>query len=104
MRKYISHIITFLLGITLGVLIGMLFSPTRGATTRSLLFYQIKKLAHKIKMLFIQLIYFPHATIAHNHAKATSQAVINETMRKAKRLLKEATELSEQLDANNATS
>lgn len=102
MKKHrTSHIFTLLIILALGVLVGMLFSPTRGTTTRSFILYKFKRLFEKIKLLFLQLIALPNQVEIHNDGKAASQEVINKTIRRAKKLLKETEALSNQLDANN---
>ncbi len=102
-KRRASSILTLLVILALGIFVGVLFSPTRGATTRSLLLYKLKRLFKKIKLLFLHVIALPSQVEANNHAKLASQEVINETIRKAKKLLEEAEELSDQLDANNPT-
>jgi gas vesicle protein len=102
-KRRTSSILTLLVILILGVLVGMLFSPTRGATTRSLILYNLKRLFEKIKLLFLQLVALPRQVETHNDGKVASQEVINETIRKAKKLLEEAEELSNELDANNPT-
>lgn len=102
-KRRTSSILTLFIILALGVLVGMLFSPTRGATTRSLILYKLKRLFEKIKLLFLQLIALPSQAETHNDGKVASQEVVNKTIRKAKKLLEEAEELSDQLDANNPT-
>jgi gas vesicle protein len=98
MRKRSSNIITLLVGLLLGTLVGMLFSPVRGSTLRSLLLYQLRKIAQKISTLFIYAIRFPKHVITNNNGKVASQDVIDRTIEKARKLLEEAKNLSEQLD------
>ena len=102
-KRRISNIFTLLTMLVLGGLIGMLFSPTQGATTRSLILYKLKSLFGKIKLLFLQLTALPRQVEIHNDGKVASQEVINTTIGKAKKLLKEVEALSDQLDANNPT-
>jgi len=98
MKKRSSSILTLLIGVGIGVIIGMLFSPTQGATTRDLLCYQFKKLAYKLKLIFIQIIHLHHKILAKNDGQKASQAVIVQTMQKAKEILEEVKKLSHQLD------
>lgn len=98
MRKRSSSIITLLIGIFLGTAIGMLFSPIEGAKTRGLLFYQFRKIAQKIKSLFIYLIHYHSQATTENNGKLASQEVIATTIKKAKKLLEEAKTLSDQLE------
>lgn len=100
-KRRTSSILTLLIILALGILVGMLFSPTRGATMRSLILYKLRSLFEKIKSLFLQLISLPSQEETYNNGKAASQEVINKTIQKAKKLLEEAKELSDQLDTKN---
>lgn len=100
-KRRTSSILTLLIILALGILVGMLFSPTRGATMRSLILYKLRSLFEKIKSLFLQLISLPSQEETYNNGKAASQEVINKTIQKAKKLLEEAKELSDQLDIKN---
>jgi cell division septum initiation protein DivIVA len=68
---------------------------------RSLILYKLRSLFEKIKSLFLQLISLPSQEETYNNGKAASQEVINKTIQKAKKLLEEAKELSDQLDIKN---
>ncbi|OJW70319.1 MAG: hypothetical protein BGO68_02495 [Candidatus Amoebophilus sp. 36-38] len=98
MRKRSSGIITLLIGLLLGALIGMLFSPVGGTTMRSSLLYQLRRIAQKIRTLFVYVIRLHKHVITNNNGKIASQEVIDRTIEKAKKLLEEAKTLSEQLD------
>lgn len=102
-KRRTSSILTIFIILTLGVLAGMLISPTRGATTRSLILYNLKRLFGKMKWLFLHLIALPSQVETYNDGKVASQELVNKTIRKAKKLLVEVEELSEQLDANKST-
>ena len=102
-KRHTSCIFSLFIILALGALVGMLFSPSRGTTTRSLILYKLKRIFEKIKLLFLELIAFPRQVETYNGGKMASQEVINQTIQKAKKLLEEAEELSGQLDANNPT-
>lgn len=98
-RKRSTGIITLLIALILGGTLGMLFSPTGGATMRGLVVYQVRKILQKIKTLFIHLINFHKEVSTYNNGKVASQEVINKTIEKAKKLLEEAKNLSDELEA-----
>ncbi|ACE05837.1 hypothetical protein Aasi_0421 [Candidatus Amoebophilus asiaticus 5a2] len=98
MQKRSSSIITLLVGLALGTLVGMLFSPTGGATIRGFLVYQCRKVLQNIKRMFTHMAPFHHDITIDNTAKAASQEVIERTVKKAKKILEAAELLSNQLD------
>lgn len=100
-KRRTSRILILLIILVLGALVGMLFSPRRGTTIRSLILYKLKSIFKKIKLLFLELTALPTQAEANNDGKVASQEVINRTISRAKKLLEEAAQLSDQLDANN---
>jgi len=96
-KKYISGILSALIMLTIGTLIGMLFSPTSGRNIRSVLLYKLKGLAKKIQSLVLKLLELPMQRAIQNDGKVASQEIINNTINKAKQLLEEIEELSENL-------
>lgn len=50
-RKSTSNIISLLITLTLGILAGMLFSPTSGTNIRSFLLYKLEELLKKNKII-----------------------------------------------------
>lgn len=98
MRKRSSSIITLVIGLLLGALIGMLFSPVGGTAMRSSVLYQLRSIAQKLRTLFVYVIRFHKHVTTNNNGKIASQEVIDRTIEKAKKLLEEAKSLSEQLD------
>jgi gas vesicle protein len=97
-QKRSSSIITLLVGLALGTLVGMLFSPTGGATIRGFLVYQCRKVLQNIKSIFTHILPLHDNMAIDNTAKAASQEVIERTVRKAKKILEAAELLSNQLD------
>jgi gas vesicle protein len=94
------YITTLLVGLFIGTLTGILFSPTAGKKIRSLICYQVKNILQKLRMIFIDL-YSTNYPKAENTAKVASQIVVDRTMKKARQLLAEVQTLANQLDAKS---
>ena len=73
--------------LTIGMIVGMLFSPTTGVNIRSVLLYKLEGLLKKIKLSVFQLLAIPSQKKVHNNGKIASQEIINQTISKAKKLL-----------------
>ncbi len=84
--------------LAIGTLVGMLFSPTSGRNIRSILLYKLEGLVHKIQSLLLHLLDSPRKRAIQNDGKVASQEIINQTINKAKQLLEEVEELSENLE------
>ena len=95
MRKNLARTFLFITGAAMGAIVALLFAPTRGENIRSTLSYRVKSYTEKLQDLI--------KILSHNKAAASSQAktagqeVIDETIRKARRLLKDANDLAAQL-------
>ncbi|MEM7055761.1 MAG: YtxH domain-containing protein [Bacteroidota bacterium] len=101
MRKYSASITTFLLGTALGILGGILFAPTEGASTRDILTYQLKRLKIKLQAFIKELALVSTKNTVASKAKIAGQEVVDKTVQKAQKLLVAVNELSSQLESNN---
>lgn len=95
MRKNSTGFFTFILGIVTGAIAALLFAPTRGVDVRSTLSYRVKSYTEKLQDLIKILSHTKNAS--PSQAKTAGQEVIDETIQKAKRLLKDANDLAAQL-------
>jgi len=101
-KSFLFTLLTLLIGMIAGALLAVLFTPIGGKNLRGIIIYQVKKALYKIKILFLHLVHFHGHRIEKGHAYQASQAVIDQTISKAKNLLKEAKTLAAQLDDNSA--
>jgi gas vesicle protein len=101
MRKKISHVITLIVGISIGALLGILFAPAGGANIRRSLSYKFRRLGEGIQALVTELAWFKHEKMATNMAKIDGQDLVDKTVQKAQRLLEEVRSLSAQLESNH---
>lgn len=97
-KRPISSILSMLTILAIGTLVGMLFSPTSGTNIRSALLYKLEGFLKKIKSLLLQLLELRSQKTMHNDGKVASQEIINQTISKAKQLLEEVEELSDNLE------
>ncbi len=103
-KNPISSILSILIMITLGTLVGMLFSPTSGNNIRSVLLYKLEGFLKKMKSLLLHMLELPYQSKIQNDGKVASQEIINQTISKAKQLLEEVEELSENLETQSSSS
>ena len=96
MRKSSASLLAFILGTTIGAIATLLLAPTRGVDVRSVLSYRVKNYVDRLQDL-IKVLARTKA-VASTQAKAAGQEVIDETIQKAKQLLKDANDLVAQLD------
>lgn len=96
MRKSLTGLPTFILGIVTGAIAALLLTPTRGVDIRSTLSYRVKNYTEKLQDL-IKVLSHTKAS-ASSQAKKAGQEVIDETIQKAKRLLQDANDLATQLE------
>ncbi len=100
MNKRSGKIIALLAGLSLGVLVGILFAPTGGASMRRRLSYQLKRFGRKIYGFIESRCCFNDQEMASNTAKVAGQDLINHTAVRAQKLLDEIKTLSAQLESN----
>ena len=100
MRKRTSSIVILCLSLLIGIFIGMLFSPGNGEKLRSLILYQLKKFVRRVYNIFSgwTRALHPYHKL-DNSAKAAGQEVVDNVMQKARKLLAEVEDLSDQFDA-----
>ena len=100
MRKNSASITALLIGISLGILGGMLFAPAGGANVRNTLTYQLKRTKSKLQDLIKVLALVRAKGMVTSKAKVAGQEVIDKTVQKAQRLLAEVNNLAAQLEGN----
>jgi len=91
-----KNLVVLFLGILLGSIIGILSAPTKGATVRSGLIYNLKLYQKKLKYFILKLRNSTHTM--SNQAKELGQEVITDIVDSAKKILKELEELAGQLE------
>ncbi|MEL6607009.1 MAG: YtxH domain-containing protein [Bacteroidota bacterium] len=96
MRKSLASTFFFITGAAIGAIVALLFAPTRGENIRNTLSYRVKSYTEKLQDLIKILSHTKTASLSQ--AKTAGQEVINETIQKAKRLLKDANDLAAQLE------
>ncbi|MHA7877706.1 MAG: YtxH domain-containing protein [Bacteroidota bacterium] len=96
MRKNSISISTLLLGAIVGLVGGVLFAPSSGTNVRKVLSYRVKNYIAKLQEL-VQALSHTKAVVS-SQAKDAGQEVVDETIDKAKQLLKDANELAAQLE------
>jgi gas vesicle protein len=98
MRKYISHILTLSVGLSIGILGGILFAPAGGENLRRSLSFQLKKLGIKVRDLGKDLSWVKNKNIVTSLAKLAGQDLVDRTIQKADKLLEEVKSLAAQLE------
>jgi gas vesicle protein len=96
MSRKLETIIALTFGALLGVIGGMLFSPCSGSNVRRTISYRSKHFIEKVQELVRALAHTK--TVVASQAKVAGNEVVEETITKAKQLLREANELAAQLE------
>lgn len=91
MSRKTNSLITFLLGAAAGATLGILFSPDKGANTRSRLSYNLDKYKVLLEELLEDLV--NGAETPMSQAKTKSEKVINDAKEKAEKLLEDVDNL-----------
>ena len=92
MYKRSENIVAFMLGIT----VGMLAAPMKGANVRSSLTYSLKRYKENLKAFIKKL--GKHGTDMENQAKDAGREVVYESITSAKKLLQEIDLLTAELE------
>ena len=91
MSRKSNSLLAFLLGTATGAALGILFSPDKGANTRSKLSYRLDKYKVLLEDLLEDLINGADAPVSQ--ARTKSEKVINDAKEKAEKLLEDVDNL-----------
>jgi len=95
MSKAINTIIVFLSGMITGSVIGMLYAPDKGSSTRDKMTFLLDKYRIKLQELVDALI--DGRDIYSNEAKSEGQRVVSDAKVKAEKLLQDVDDLIGQI-------
>lgn len=95
MSKTGNTLLTFMAGIGVGVLAGILYAPDKGVNTRDRLSYQLDRYADHLQELIEDLMKGQAEPVSA--AKTESQKVIDDAIRHAQQLMDEVDALRQQI-------
>lgn len=95
MNKAINTIIVFMSGMITGSVIGMLYAPDKGSSTRDKMTFLLDKYKIKLQELVDALI--DGRDIYSNEAKSEGQRVVSDAKVKAEKLLQDVDDLIGQI-------
>lgn len=91
MSKSGNSFFAFLLGATVGSVIGVLYAPDKGSNTRDRLSYRLDKYKKTLEELLEDLMSDKNANLSE--AKSHGERVVNDAREKAERLLEDVDQL-----------
>lgn len=95
-KKSGNTLLAFIMGATAGAVLGILYAPEKGSTTREKLSFQLDKYRKLLAELVDDFVSGKETPLT-SEAKSMGQKVVDETKNKAERLLEDVDELLEQI-------
>jgi len=95
MSKKTNALLAFLTGAAAGAILGVLYAPEEGSSTRDKLSYKLSKTRDKLKSLIDELI--SDIESPNSAAKTQGDHIVNQTREKAEKLLGDVDELISQI-------
>lgn len=89
---------SFLFGITVGGILGILFAPDKGTNTRDKLSYKLDKYRKQLEDLVEDLV--EHGEELDNEAKSEGEKIVKDAKSKAEKLLDDVNGLIDQIKKN----
>lgn len=96
MSKLGSNIFSFITGLSLGAVFGILYAPDKGSNTRDKVTFRLERYREKLEELLDELVQ-TNANIPDSIAKSDGEKVINDAREKAKQLLTDVDLLIEKI-------
>lgn len=100
MNKRSDSFFAFIAGILAGAVVGILFAPDKGSSTRDKLSFRLDKYRTKLKELIDQLI--EEKDLPATSARAEGQKIISDARNKAERLLMDVENLMDEIKTKKA--
>ena len=95
MGKKTNSLLAFLTGAATGAILGILYAPEEGGSTRDKLSYKLSKYREKLQALVDELVTASNSPVSE--AKNEGQKVVSQAKEKAERLLNDVDDLINQI-------